>query len=75
MNYPPTKFPKSSDVSLADMSDGPPFPTDPLEALGDSLFTYTLLPLPYQALATIPSVCKVWRDHSLAYKSGLWRAV
>jgi hypothetical protein len=54
------------------MSDGLALSTDPLQALGPSLFLSILSFLPHTTLASVPSVCRAWHDHSLAHKSGIW---
>lgn len=52
----------------------PRIPTDPLEALGDSVFLTVLASLPYYTLATtIPRVRKSWAGHYRSHQATIWR--
>lgn len=51
----------------------PPLSSDPLEALGESLFRSILQQLAYRPLAVVPSVSSSWHKHSVANEASVWR--
>src|SRR5689334_11607838 len=67
-------LPRITPITMPPEPRSEALPTDPLDALGPSLFLSILSHLPYQSLLSAERVSPLWRRAIYLHEKGVWRS-